>query len=124
MSRLVRHGLVLAVALAALTAPLAAMAHAIVVGSSPGPKASVAGPDVALKLDFNSRIDKARSSFELVGPDGAVSRVPVALDGAPGVLEATATGLAPGAWRLRWQVLSVDGHITRGDIPFNVVITP
>ncbi|WP_245326709.1 copper resistance protein CopC, partial [Bradyrhizobium sacchari] len=24
------------------------------------------------------------------------------------------------AWHLRWQVLSVDGHITRGDIPFTV----
>ena len=24
----------------------------------------------------------------------------------------------PGEWRLRWQVLSIDGHITRGDIPF------
>lgn len=124
MSRLVRQGLALAVALAALTAPIAAMAHAIVVGSSPAPKTSVAGPDVALKLDFNSRIDKARSSFELVGPDGVATRVPVAQDGEPGVLEAKATGLVPGAWRLRWQVLSVDGHITRGDIPFNVVPTP
>ncbi|TAI60323.1 copper resistance protein CopC, partial [Bradyrhizobium sp. Leo170] len=35
-------------------------------------------------------------------------------------LDAEAKGLSPGAWRLRWQVLSVDGHITRGDIPFTV----
>jgi methionine-rich copper-binding protein CopC len=25
-----------------------------------------------------------------------------------------------GAWRVRWQVLAVDGHITRGDIPFTL----
>ena len=26
-----------------------------------------------------------------------------------------------GRWRLRWQVLALDGHITRGDIPFEVL---
>jgi methionine-rich copper-binding protein CopC len=29
-------------------------------------------------------------------------------------------GLGSGAYRLRWQVLAVEGHITRGDIPFTV----
>jgi len=29
--------------------------------------------------------------------------------------------LAPGAHVLRWQVLAIDGHITRGDVPFTVV---
>jgi methionine-rich copper-binding protein CopC len=28
--------------------------------------------------------------------------------------------LAAGAYRLRWQVLASDGHITRGEIPFTV----
>jgi methionine-rich copper-binding protein CopC len=28
--------------------------------------------------------------------------------------------LATGVYVLRWQVLAVDGHITRGDIPFSV----
>ena len=28
--------------------------------------------------------------------------------------------LSPGAYVLRWQVLAIDGHITRGDIPFVV----
>ena len=40
----------------------------------------------------------------------------------PTLLEAPAPAapLAPGAWRLRWQVLALDGHITRGDIPFTL----
>jgi methionine-rich copper-binding protein CopC len=29
--------------------------------------------------------------------------------------------LAPGDYRLRWQVLAYDGHITRGEIPFTVM---
>jgi methionine-rich copper-binding protein CopC len=28
--------------------------------------------------------------------------------------------LLPGEYRLRWQVLASDGHITRGEIPFAV----
>jgi methionine-rich copper-binding protein CopC len=28
--------------------------------------------------------------------------------------------LSPGAYSVRWQVLAVDGHITRGEVPFTV----
>jgi len=30
--------------------------------------------------------------------------------------------LTPGSYVLRWQVLAVDGHITRGDVPFTVTV--
>jgi methionine-rich copper-binding protein CopC len=36
------------------------------------------------------------------------------------VLTARIAGIQPGSYRLRWQVLALDGHITRGDIPFTV----
>jgi methionine-rich copper-binding protein CopC len=36
------------------------------------------------------------------------------------MLAALVSGLAPGQYRLRWQVLAIDGHLTRGDIPFTV----
>ena len=32
----------------------------------------------------------------------------------------TAAELQPGEYTVRWQVLAVDGHITRGDVPFTV----
>jgi methionine-rich copper-binding protein CopC len=38
------------------------------------------------------------------------------------LLEANVT-LAPGAYTLHWQVLAVDGHITRGNVPFTVDAT-
>jgi copper resistance protein C len=28
--------------------------------------------------------------------------------------------MAPGSYSVRWQVLAIDGHITRGDVPFTV----
>ena len=38
----------------------------------------------------------------------------------PADVLAAATTRAPGSYVIRWQVLSVDGHITRGDVPLIV----
>jgi methionine-rich copper-binding protein CopC len=105
-------------------APPAARAHAIIVESSPAVDATVAGPDLDIVLRFNSRIDRERSSVTLrrAGASNDAKPVPLPLQPADGpeFLKARASGLAPGGYSLRWQVLSVDGHITRGDIPFKV----
>ena len=97
-----------------------AAAHAIVIAASPAVDATVAGPNVPIELRFNSRIDRARSRLTLVGPDRSAKTLPLGADTAPDLLTARANDLTPGAYRLRWQVLSIDGHITRGDIPFSV----
>jgi methionine-rich copper-binding protein CopC len=98
----------------------AAAAHAIIVESTPAVDAVVAGPDVPVMLRFNSRIDQERSRLTLTGPDGKAKNLAMSAAAAPDLLKAVASGLAPGAYKLRWQVLAVDGHITRGDIPFHV----
>ena len=102
--------------------PEPAVAHALVIGSTPAPGAHVQALPGEIALRFNSRIDHARSRVQLIGPSGNVEIL--ALTTAPAtILAATApsAALAPGAWRIRWQVLAVDGHITRGDIPFTVL---
>jgi methionine-rich copper-binding protein CopC len=103
-------------------AQVPADAHAIVTQSTPAANAAVNGPDVAVELRFNSRIDHQRSRLTLFLPDGGSRPLSQASGTEPDVLAAKAVGLAPGAYRLRWQVLAVDGHITRGDIPFRVVV--
>ena len=113
------HSFTIFVALLALwTAP--AFAHAVVVSSSPAPQESVAGPDLDIELQFNSRVDAARSRLRLAKPDGSVANVPAAADSESDRLEGHVEGLAPGKYRLLWQTLSVDGHITHGEIPFEV----
>ncbi len=102
-----------------LLAPHAARAHAILVASTPAADATTAAGTVAMEFRFNSRIDHARSRLTLTGPDESQSVLPIAPDTPPDVLRATAT-LQPGAYAVRWQVLAVDGHITRGDVPFVV----
>jgi methionine-rich copper-binding protein CopC len=95
-------------------------AHAVLVESTPVQNSTIPGPDIDVKLRFNLRVDRARSRLTLTLPDGQTIPLKVADADAPDTLVARATGLARGAYQLHWQVLAVDGHITRGDIPFSV----
>jgi methionine-rich copper-binding protein CopC len=114
---------ILFVTAALLLLVASAAAHAVLLESSPSLNAAVAGPDVPIKLRFNVRIDASRSRFTLVRPDGTTTPLELAKDSPADTLSARASGLAPGAYRLRWQALASDGHITRGEIPFTVART-
>lgn len=121
MTRRSWFGRLVGLALAVLPAPTtAAWAHAIVLDAEPGVDVTVAGPDVAVRLQFNSRIDHRRSRLTLLPVKGEPRTLAIDATGGPAVLIARASGLAAGEYALRWQVLAEDGHITRGDIPFKV----
>lgn len=94
--------------------------HAVLKTSSPSANATVAGPDVPVILQFNVRVDAARSKVQLLHPDQSVTDLPLEQDAAPDTLKSKATGLAPGNYKIQWQVLAPDGHITRGIVPFAV----
>ena len=118
MTTMQRRPLLALTALATLTAPAPASAHAILMQSTPAHAARLPAGPQTLTLRFNSRLDLARSRLTLLRPDKA-TEVLALLPGADDVLAATAT-LAPGPHTLRWQVLALDGHITRGEVPFAV----
>jgi methionine-rich copper-binding protein CopC len=104
----------------AFALPTDLYAHAVLVESIPKNGATVKGPNLPLWLRFNVRIDGSRSRSFLVLTDG--TKVPVALDPQtkPNVLSAKATGLNAGRYKLQWQVLAADGHITHGEFAFYV----
>ena len=110
---------VLAGALTLALRPWPAEAHAILEGSEPAAGAHVPSGPVALKLRFNSRIDRERSRLTLTRPDQTKAAIPIDPAGPPDLLTATVT-LTQGDYVVRWQVLAIDGHITRGDVPFTV----
>jgi len=118
----VRFGHLVALLLAVIVAlgSVAARAHAIVVSSQPAANAVVHGNTVEVVVRFNSRIDPVRSRLLLVRADGTSTTLELKDTPTPDTLATTVGELAPGSYRLRWQVLAVDGHITRGDIPFTV----
>jgi methionine-rich copper-binding protein CopC len=111
---------VIAICGTASLAPRVALAHAVLVSAQPGENSTVIGPDVVVLLKYNSRIDMEHSTLTLLAPGGKVGKVAIGSQPAPGLLSAKLTGLAKGAYELRWQVLAIDGHVTRGKVPFQI----
>jgi len=108
------------IAIAFAGVSVAASAHAILVASTPGPNGTLAAGHVQMVFKYNSKIDQHRSRLTLVGPDKHETVLTIAASSMSNELS-TAADLAPGQYTLRWQALALDGHITRGDLPFTVV---
>jgi methionine-rich copper-binding protein CopC len=120
-SRSLRPLLLVATLFAAvLTSTPHAFAHAVLVKSNPSAHQVVHGSEIAVELTFNSRVDASQSSISLVDPKGAAQNLTIAKPLTPEALASKATGLVKGNYILRWQALSSDGHISRGQIPFEV----
>ncbi len=97
-----------------------ASAHAILLDSTPKANSTVKGTELAVDLRFNVRIDGSRSRLALVGPNGSATTLSIAKQSSPDHLQSKATDLIPGAYKLQWNVLASDGHMSRGEIPFTV----
>ena len=106
--------------------PPAAFAHAVLVKSAPARRAVVHVSPPRVELVFNERLEPAYSTVSvwsaanarmddgkaIVGPDDS-RRLSVALP-----------ALEAGAYTIRFRVLSVDGHIVEGAVPFEVRARP
>ena len=115
-----RHFAIVAlIACTLLLLPRPALAHAHLVSSSPAVNASVHGPDVVIDLKFNSRVTPKGSMIALVLAGGQPQQLSLDSQSNETNLDAHAH-LKSGTYTLRWQALSTDGHITRGEIPFTV----
>jgi copper resistance protein C len=120
MEKSMKNKLICSLALLFLVfAPQFIWAHALLVSSTPTVRATLHGPDIAIGLKFNCRIDGTRSRMTLVLPNGEMQNLQVEKQTSPDGLSSH-TQLKSGTYTLRWQVLAVDGHITRGVIPFTV----
>lgn len=103
-----------------LLTPERAESHAIAVEANPKANSVITGPDVELKLRFNTRIDQTRSRLVVVSETGSETVVRIRTGATPDTVSGQAVGLTPGNYLLRWTVLANDGHITRGEVPFKV----
>ena len=98
-----------------------ALAHAILLDSLPPPEGELHAGRFEIQLRFNSRIDAARSRVALSRDGQSEAVAPQSTSDRPDTLLCP-VDLVPGKYTLHWQVLAVDGHITRGIVPF--VVTP
>ena len=102
---------------ALLLARYSAEGHAILKETSPAAGSTVNGPDVPIMLKFNVRVDATRSKLQLITPDNQMVDLSVEKQNSPDTLNTKATGLKAGEYKIAWQVLAPDGHITRGLVP-------
>ncbi len=103
-----------------LLSPRIIFAHAVLLESVPAAGSLTAGPAITVQLRFNSRVDGKRSRVVLVTPDGKTYPLDIAPQTAADTLNAPAKRLLKGNYKLQWQVLAADGHITRGEFPFAI----
>ena len=101
-----------------------AHSHAILLTATPSIGQVVRGPDIDINLRFNSRVDAKRSRITLVRAGGGPRALNLGEQSSPDSLNSRIHGLESGSYTLRWQVLAVDGHISRGEVPFRVQIGP
>ena len=99
-----------------------AAAHSLLLGATPAPDAVLTAAPLHVHLRFNNRIEKSLSRVRLVDERGAVaaalidSRDRAAADS----VVVRVPPLAPGAWRVEWQVFSTDGHVVSGSYGFRL----
>ena len=105
-----------------LLLPVTAAAHAVLVKSTPARRAVITISPPRVELVFNERLEAAYSTLSL----WTTANVRVD-DGKAGVgpedprrLSLALPALAGGHYVIRFRVLSVDGHLVEGTVPFEV----
>lgn len=106
----------------AIALPSPAPAHTRLERTIPAAGSAVAEAPSHLSLKFSQGIEPAFSQVQVLDPGGK----PVATEALksdppdPGLLQVSLPRLAPGTYRVRWRVLSVDTHVTEGSYSFEV----
>ena len=109
----------LAAVLLALAGAGTTLAHAELVTSDPADGAVVNPAPTTITLTFSENLDPAKSSFRLLGPDGAVVGTGEATAAKAMTLEPPP--LSDGTYTIKWTSASADdGDIERGQLTFSV----
>jgi len=100
-----------------------AFAHAFLDHAAPGVGSTVSGSPGELTLSFTQGIAVAFAHVEIASAEGGkiAAGKPVADPSDPAVLHVKLEKpLKPGAYKVTWQVVSVDTHRTQGTFKFTV----
>lgn len=94
--------------------------HVLVLSASPEFNSVVHGPDVPIRLHFNTKIDPKHSRLVLFGPDGEKRDLVPSDQRSKDILVSLAKGLVKGSYVLRWHVVESGGHVAEGEVAFRV----
>lgn len=99
-----------------------AVAHALLERADPRAGSKTRAAPTEVRLSFTERLEPAYSSARVTSASGdRVDRGDARIDAANATtLRVPLKPLAPGTYRVRWRVVSVDTHVTEGDYTFTV----
>jgi copper resistance protein C len=99
-----------------------AFAHAKLVKSDPGQRAVIKTAPKEIRLWFNEKLEPAYSSASLSDSNGktlTTSAATIARDD-PKRMTLTVAPLQPGVYRVKYRVLSIDGHTAESSFTFTL----
>jgi methionine-rich copper-binding protein CopC len=107
--------------LVALLASEEAQAHAFLLKSNPAVGSVMTRP-ATLSLEFSEAIELIFSGVDVLNASGTPIKIEQLrfADNSHKVLVAALPVLAPGAYHVKWHVVSADTHRTEGDFTFTV----
>ncbi|MBI2528898.1 MAG: copper resistance protein CopC [Candidatus Rokubacteria bacterium] len=108
--------------LIALVGATGGAAHALIERTDPRAGSALRTPPREVRLWFTEALEPAWSRLEVVGEDGRrVDRGDGRIDrSAPKLFRLSLQPLLPGAYTVRWRVVSVDSHVSEGRFTFRV----
>lgn len=117
-----RHRLAAAALAGVLLAPSVAWAHAEMVKSVPARRSATTSAPPRVRLAFNERVEAKFSRVSVWDAKGTqVDLKDVEVDPEdPRQLTVGVPPLEPGAYTVRFRVLSVDGHVVESQFPFTI----
>jgi copper resistance protein C len=107
---------------ALLTFPSIVLPHAALVKSIPARRAQIFKAPTQIQLWFNEKLEARFSSLAVIDSRGKrVDRGNVAVGtDDPKQLFVGVNPLPPGQYKVRFRVLSVDGHVVEDEFPFTI----
>ncbi len=106
--------------LVALTAPAAAFAHASIRDSKPGPRQRLERSPRRVEIDFDQAVKVFPNGIRVYDTRGRVLSRDVRSESGGHAIVASLARLPKGAYTVRWQALSGDGHVVSGVYTFGV----
>jgi copper resistance protein C len=103
-------------------APNAARAHARLVRSDPSARSTIGTMPPVIRLWFSERIEPTFATVSIVDARGQATPLGPVTTNADDAkrIDVPAPSLAAGAYRVRYRVVSVDGHVIEAEFAFTL----
>jgi len=105
-----------------LVSPSTVLPHASLIKSVPARRAQIFKSPAQIQLWFSERLETRFSALRVIDSSGKrvdLGNVEVSTDD-PKRISVGVNPLAPGRYKIRFRVLSVDGHVVEDEVPFTI----